>query len=153
MIQRFQTFVTAITQIYRSIHKLKSQKMADFGLKGTHVMCLFQLSQHPEGLTSAQLTQYCEEDKAAISRAISQLREKELIVLEEIPGQRSYRAPITLTQQGRDITRRMDEKIMSAVCQAAQGYSEEDRATFYRVLLQIADNLQLASSGKEGETK
>ena len=148
MIQRFETFVTAVTQIYRSIQKLKSQEMADFGLKGTHVMCLYQLQQHPEGLTSAQLAQICEEDKAAISRALSELRERELVAIPEGSGHR-YRALVTLTPQGQVITRQMDQKILDAVTTAAQGYSAEERAVFYRVLLQVSENLQAACAAKE----
>ena len=150
MIQRFETFVTNITSIYRSIQKLKSQEMASLGLKGTHVMCLFQLRQHPEGLTSTQLAQLCEEDKAAISRALTELRERGLTSVEETPGQRRYRAPVTLTEAGREVTHQMDRKILGAVRQGAQGYTAEERDTFYRVLLQIAENLQgAAASGEE----
>ena len=150
MIQRFETFVTNITSIYRSIQKLKSQEMASLGLKGTHVMCLFQLRQHPEGLTSTQLAQLCEEDKAAISRALTELRERGLTAVEETPGQRRYRAPVTLTDAGREVTHQMDRKILGAVRQGAQGYTAEERDTFYRVLLQIAENLQgAAASGEE----
>ena len=149
MIQRFETFVTAITQIYRSIQRLKSQEMAPFGLKGTHVMCLFQLQKHPEGLTSAQLSQLCEEDKAAISRAVAELREQNLIESPSLKEHRNYRSPLTLTEQGREITQRMDQKILNAVRTAAQGYSAEERSIFYHVLLQIADNLQEASTKSE----
>ena len=46
MLQRFQDFVTGITQCYRSIQKIKSTEMTEFGLKGTHVMCLFFLGQN-----------------------------------------------------------------------------------------------------------
>ena len=148
MIQRFEIFVNAITQIYRSIQKLKIQEMASFGLKGTHVMCLFQLQKHPEGLTSAKLTQLCEEDKAAISRALSQLQEKKLISFEEIPGQRRYRSLITLTPKGYEITSQMYEKIMNSVGVGAQGYNEEERETFYHVLLLITKNLQKAAEGE-----
>ena len=54
--------------------------MTEFGLKGTHVMCLFFLHHTPEGLTAAQLCQLCAEDKAAISRTIATLKEKGYIV-------------------------------------------------------------------------
>lgn len=148
MIQRFETFVNSINQIYRSIQKLKIQEMASFGLKGTHVMCLFQLQKHPEGLTSAMLTQLCDEDKAAISRALSQLQEQELISFEDIPGQRRYRSMITLTEKGHTITSKMYEKIMASVGVGAKGYSDEERETFYRVLLLITKNLQKAAEGE-----
>lgn len=149
MVQRFETFVTSITQIYRCIQKMKTQEMADFGLKGTHVMCLFHLSQHSEGLTGAQLAQYCEEDKAAISRIVSELKERGLVVVPENPGQRRYRAAITLTEEGVAISRQMGQKIIGAVGVAAQGYTEEERDTFYHVLLQVAENLQAAASKEE----
>ena len=148
MIQRFEVFVNAITAINRSINKLKMQEMKSFGLKGTHVMCLFQLQKHPDGLTSAMLTQLCDEDKAAISRALSELSKKELIVYEEVPGQRRYRSLITLTQEGKDITTKMYEKIMHAVGAGAQGYSDEERDTFYHVLLLVTKNLQTAAEGE-----
>ena len=146
MKQRFETFVTAITQINRSIQRLKTMEMADFGLKGTHVMCLYQLQQHEEGLTSVQLTQFCDEDKAAISRTIAELREKGLVNVPESGGRR-YRVQITLTDAGRAVARKMDPKIIDAVLTAAQGYTEQERETFYRVLLKIAENLQAASMG------
>ena len=146
MKQRFETFVTAITQINRSIQRLKTMEMADFGLKGTHVMCLYQLQQHEEGLTSVQLTQFCDEDKAAISRTIAELREKGLVNVPESGGRR-YRVQITLTDAGRAVARKMDPKIIDAVLTAAQGYTEQERKTFYRVLLKIAENLQAASMG------
>ena len=143
MKRRFELFVTAINQIYRCIQKLKSSEMADFGLKGNHVMCLFQLRQHEEGLTSAELAKLCEEDKAAISRSIAELRSCGLVCEPEGEIKR-YRVKITLTPEGREITERMDQKIIDAVMTGAQGYSVEDRENFYRVLLQVADNLQNA---------
>ena len=142
MIQRFETFVTAITQIYRSIQKLKVKEMADFGLKGSHVMILFHLKKHPEGLTAALLCQYCEEDKAAVSRTLNELQALDLICIEEHPGQRRYRSSVTLSDKGNEITTEMEVRIKKAVGLAAQGYSDEQRELFYQVLLQISANLQ-----------
>ena len=93
MLQRFQSFVTGVTQCYKSIQKIKATEMTEFGLKGTHVMCLFYLSQHPEGLTAAQLSQMCAEDKAAISRTLAVLQERDYIQA----GEKKYRAPLCLT--------------------------------------------------------
>ncbi len=148
MKERFEIFVTAITQIYRSIQKLKSQEMAGFGLKGTHVMCLFQLEQHREGLTSLQLAQFCDEDKAAISRAVSELRKLGLVQVPQDSG-RHYRVLLTLTEQGRQVTGQMNRKIIEAVMAGAQGYSQEEREIFYCVLLRVAENLQAACAAAE----
>ena len=148
MKQRFETFVTAIGQISRSLQKLKSSAMADFGLRGTHVMCLYQLQQHEAGLTSAQLVRLCDEDKAAISRSISELLDQKLVECPE-QGLRRYRKTIYLTEKGRQVTAVMDQKIVDSVMSAAQGYSQEDREIFYHVLLQVADNLQKACNAQE----
>ena len=145
MEKRFEIFVTAIGQISRSLQKLKSSEMADFGLKGTHVMCLYQLQRHQKGLTAAQLAHLCNEDKAAISRSVSELQNLNLVEIPEAPGRR-YRKPIVLTEQGHRITDAMDQKIIDAVDTAARGYTEQEREIFYRVLLQVAENLQDACS-------
>ena len=149
MIERFETFVNTINQLYRSIQRLKTQEMADFGLKGTHVMCLFQLQKHPDGLTAANLATLCEEDKAAISRALQELHAKALIHIPQPSGQRRYRSLITLTNDGMVITERMQTKIKHAVNIGAQGFNDQDRRTFYRVLLTITKNLNEASEGEQ----
>ena len=148
MKERFETFMTAIGQINRSLQKLKSIEMADFGLKGTHVMCLYQLQQHEEGLTSAQLAQLCDEDKAAISRSIGELREKGLAYQPDQEEKR-YRKLNLLTDRGREVTQAMDQKISDAVLTAARGYTAQERETFYHVLLQVAENLQSACTFTE----
>ena len=138
MIQRFETFVMAITEIYKSIQKIKTQEMSDLGLKGTHVMCLFFLKEHPEGLTSAELSTLCFEDKAAISRVLKELSNVECIQYEP----KKYRSLITLTENGQKVCNVMHDKIIKSVDLAAQGYSLEEREIFYRVLLKVANNLK-----------
>ena len=138
MIQRFETFVMAITEIYKSIQKIKTQEMSDIGLKGTHVMCLFFLKEHPEGLTSAELSTLCFEDKAAISRVLKELSNVQCIQYEP----KKYRSLITLTGNGQKVCEVMHDKIIKSVDIAAQGYNLEEREIFYRVLLKVADNLK-----------
>ena len=55
MVDRFENLTSGITQIYKSIQKIKRCRMDSLGLKGTHVMCLHYLSEYPEGLTAADL--------------------------------------------------------------------------------------------------
>ena len=147
MKERFETFVTAITQIYRCLQKLKNQEMADFGLRGSHVMCLYQLSCHEDGLTPARLAQLCEEDKAAVSRAVAELKDLGLICTSAEP--KKYRRHLLLTDRGREVTEIMDRKIIDAVLTAAQGYGPEERKIFYGVLLQVAENLRNACEARE----
>lgn len=138
MIQRFQAFVAGVTMCYRYIQRIKSAEMTEFGLKGTHVMCIFFLHHNPEGLTAVQLCQLCAEDKAAISRTLSVLMERGYIRSED----KKYRARMQLTESGTEIACRIDSLIEQWVGFGGDGLSKEDRDTFYRVLGQISNNLQ-----------
>ena len=137
MLKRFQSFVSGITICYKYIQRIKSVEMTEFGLKGTHVMCLYFLRQNPEGLTAAQLCQLCMEDKAAISRTLAVLNEKEYISTEG----KKYRASIRLTEKGIDVTDKIELLIGEWVGCGGDGLSEEDRETFYRSLEHISSNL------------
>ena len=64
----FEVFINTINQINHSIQVIKNNEMIKYDLKGNHVMCLYQLRQHKDGLTSTELARLCGEDKAAISR-------------------------------------------------------------------------------------
>ena len=138
MNRRFQSFVTGITTCYKCIQRIKAMEMTEFGLKGAHAMCLFFLHQNPEGLTAAQLCQLCAEDKAAISRTLATLQQDGYI---ESRGKR-YRATLQLTEKGQQMARRVDVLIAQWVSTGGDGLTEEDRATFYRVLEHISRNLR-----------
>ena len=53
MDDRFEKLTTNVAQIHKSIQKIKKIYMQSQGLKSTHVMCLYYLSDHPDGLTAA----------------------------------------------------------------------------------------------------
>ncbi len=137
MLKRFQSFVSGITICYKYIQKIKSVEMTELGLKGTHLMCLFFLRQNPEGLTAAQLCQLSMEDKAAISRTLAILHEKEYIYSQA----KKYRAEIRLTDSGLAVAEKIEELIEQWVGCGGDGLSEEDREVFYRSLEHISSNL------------
>lgn len=82
MIERFELFTTTIGQIYKNLQRIKMQEMAEFQLKGIHVMCLLELNRNKEGLTVTQLSAFCGEDKAAISRTVSDLMKQGLVTAD-----------------------------------------------------------------------
>ena len=147
MIQRFDAFVSGITACYKYIQRIKSMEMTEFGLKGTHVMCLYYLRRNPAGLTAAQLCGLCAEDKAAISRTVSELRSRGYITTL---SEKAYRAMLTLTSAGQEIARKFDHLIEGWVTTGGDGLSDEERSDFYKVLSTIADNLR---SRIESESK
>ena len=150
MVDRFEKFVLYINQIYRCIQKIKSREMTELGLKGTHVMCMLNLYQHPDGLTSAQLAELCMEDKAAVSRAVSLLREYDLVHVEIPKTGRTYHSRVYLTSQGRIITQHIIRVVEDAMERGGQGLTADDRRVLYRSLRRIAGNLQKICE-EEGE--
>ena len=60
----------------------------------------------PGGLTATQLTELCKEDKAAISRTLSQLSSKGLVSCELPEHKRSYRTLYYLTEEGNTVVKR-----------------------------------------------
>ena len=140
MIQRFDAFVSGITSCYKYIQRIKSMEMTEFGLKGTHVMCLYYLRQNPAGLTASQLCGLCAEDKAAISRTVSELKSRGYITTL---SQKAYRAMLTLTAAGQVVARKFDQLIESWVTAGGDGLTEEERSDFYKSLSSIAENLRV----------
>ena len=139
MIHRFHTFVSNITLCYKSIQRIKSVEMTEFGLKGTHAMCLFYLHHEPGGLTAAQLCSRCEEDKAAISRTLAELIEQGYIQPAE---KRKYRAPMQLTDAGIQVAEKVDTLVEQWVTAGGAGLTDEERAAFYHALDIISENLK-----------
>ena len=139
MLQRFDAFVTGITICYKYIQRIKAAEMTPFGLKGTHVMCLHHLRQNPDGLTAAQLCTLCAEDKAAISRTVSELRQSGYITS---PSTKSYRALLLLTEVGQELCKKMDSLIEGWVAAGGDGLTTRERLDFYRSLELISNNLR-----------
>lgn len=146
MTDQFEKFVNSITQLYRCIQKIKNREMTELGLKGTHVMCLFHLKRHEEGLTAVELSNLCLEDKAAISRAISDLSREGLVAQEESGAKRKYRSRIRLTEAGKSAASKMVQIIESAVEKGRVGLSAGELDAFYKALNVISKNLQAVSN-------
>lgn len=141
MIERFENLTTGVARIYKCIQKIKKHQMSQFGMKGTHVMCIHYLDHHPEGLTAARLCKLCGEDKAAISRILADL-EKQRLIFYDSRKTKKYRTNALLTDSGKAYARKIQELILHATMQGGQDINEEEREIFYRVLNQIAGNLE-----------
>lgn len=149
MIERFDLFTRYITRIYRDLQRIKNLEMVEYNLKGIHVMCLFHLNHTRKGLTVTGLGQACTEDKAAISRTVSDLVEKGLVTVD---SSKKYRAPIILTEKGLAIANQIDGMVCSAVLAGGAGLNDSERRTFYKALVTISDNLAAYLKGEPNES-
>ena len=139
MQDRFSTFTVLIDRIKRCIRRIKTEEMAEFDLKSPHVSCIYYLYRF-EALTSKELAEICDEDKASVSRSLDFLEENGFIFCENEMRKR-YKSPFQLTQKGLEAGQKLVAKVDRIIEAASQGLAEEDRNTMYRGLAIISENL------------
>ena len=140
MESRYELLSGSISSMYHDIQKIERVEMAKYGLKGPHAQCLLAMKRYPEGITSARLCEVCDKDKAAVSRTLGELEAAGMVIRENRNGSK-YRANLMLTAQGQAAAEAVVEKARLAVEKAGNGFGEEEREVFYRVLSIIAGNL------------
>ena len=145
MKERFQTFTALIAKISRNIKKIKNQEMAEYGLRSVHVTCLYYLYS-AESLTATELCELCEEDKATISRGLEFLEAEGYIACESKLAKR-YKSPLLLTARGKEVGKKIADKINLVLDEICVDLSEAEREEFYRCLSVISDNLELCTAG------
>lgn len=141
MLSKYEYFSFLISGVYHSIQKLERDEMVKYGYKGAYAQYLAAMRRYPEGVTSAQLCEICEKDKAAVSRAVTEMEEKGLI-FRESSGDTLYRARLHLTKEGEKAADFVCERARLAVDAAGKGLIDEDRKVFYAALDLIAGHLQ-----------
>lgn len=140
MLERFEHFTTLTSRIRRSIRKIKTEEMAEFDLKTPHLFSLYLLYKNGS-LTPKELSELCKEDKGSISRSIEQLEKFEL-VSADTSKHKKYKTPLTLTEKGKRITKKLVKKMDEIIEEAGDGISDEDRAIFYKTLSKLNKNLE-----------
>lgn len=138
---RFETFTGTILELSRYLQKLKELEMKPFGLRANHVMALYYLGKHPDGLTVTELTEACREDKAAVSRCVAQLIERSLISGNFPENKRSYRTKLHLTESGQELVRKLNERVEAIMTGGRNGLSKEQSENLYAAMEIILNNL------------
>lgn len=148
MINRYETFTILVNNINRSIRKIKNEEMKDFNLKSNHVSCLYFLYKRGT-LTATELTDLCDEDKAAISRSLDYL-EKNGYIKCESQAKKRYKTDLSLTEKGMEVGKFICDKIDKVLEKSSFGLSEEKLAIFYEGLNLINENLnRIIETGEE----
>lgn len=138
---RFETFTGSILELNRCVQKLKDLEMKPFGLRANHVMCLYYLGKNPQGLTVTELAETCREDKAAVSRCVSLLVERGFVGGSFPENKRSYRTKLSLTASGRELVRKIYQKVDAAMVGGGSGLTEVQRENLYASMELIIRNL------------
>jgi DNA-binding MarR family transcriptional regulator len=140
MQERFEQFTVLIAKTSRLIRKIKTEEVAELGLKGMHVSCLYYLYKAKK-LTAKELCEFCDEDKGAISRSLDYLEKNGYVYCADTAKKR-YKSPIELTEKGLETSMRLSEKIDRALSLGGEGLTEEKRQIFYESLALVCENLE-----------
>ena len=138
---RFEKFALLIDGVQKCIQKFKNSIAPELGIKSVHVLWIYELFVHPEGLTSAELAVRSNIDPSLISRELASLKRRGYITKETTPGKRTYNARITLTDEGKALAESIYQKALQVQNSVNEGVSKKELATFYTVLEKLRDNL------------
>ncbi len=140
MLNRFIKFSHLIASIHKSLQKIHNEELQKYGIKAAYAQYLVAMYRSDEEMTVKELSDICDNDKAAVSRAIAEMDEAGLIIRED---DKHYRTKLCLTEEGSKTAQFICDKAEAAVLKAGGELTEEERNTFYSVLEKIEDNLLL----------
>ena len=149
MKKRFDRFTSAVSSINQSIIRIKKEEMKKYGLRSGHVDCLHLLYDHPDGLSSKEISILSDMDKAAVSRYMEQMEEVGFAYMDEDEN-KVYGRKWMLSEKGLETARYVDEKIIRTVETIGALISDEERTILYKTLEQIDQNIKdhLNNTGK-----
>ena len=139
--------MTLVTGASRSITKIKTKYMSNYGLGSTHTACMRKLFNSPDGVTRTQLAESCDLDKAQVTRIINELSEKGYAV--EIGGKSHYKRRVMLTDTGRQVAAEINDIVLDFNKYVSESITTDEIATFYRVFGEICANLKSAEEFSE----
>ncbi len=139
MRKTFDVLCPDIKHLLKVVQNFKSQKMTEYGLKGSTAQCICCIAICANGLTASELSERMKVDKAQVSRCMTELGDKGLVFREEREG-KQYRQKYCLTSKGREVAAdicqtswMLHERICAGVC-------KEDMESFFRVLEMLCEN-------------
>ena len=131
---RFERFIYLIEGIHKSIGRIKFDTVPDLGIKSVHVMWLYKLLRHPDGLTASELAAASTVDPSLVSREITALKKSGYIEAEGGAGKRAYNARLRLTPAGREIAERIREEAVRVQQEVSREVGECELEAFYTTL-------------------
>lgn len=146
---RFEKFTLLIDGIHKSISKIKFDTAPYLGVKSVHVFWIYQLSQHPEGLTAAEIASVSMVDRSLVSREIAALEKGGYVAREDTGNKRSYNARITLTDKGVDLAKKITKEAIGVQSMVDVGITEEELVSFYNTLEKLYENFVSLCSGEK----
>lgn len=137
---RFIRFTQMIDTTQKCVKRLELSFAPLLGIKSVHVFWLYELLQHPKGLTATELAQHCMVDRSLISREINELKQDGLVEVKALTRS-NYNALLILTDKGQKMAERIGEVAFLIQNDARGDISEQDILLFYATFEKILNRL------------
>ena len=137
---RFEKFILLICGVYKHISRLKNVFAPEMGIKGVHVLWLYELRMHPEGLTAAELASVSMVDRALVSRELEELKRAGYV--DGKGDGRNYNVTLRLTPAGEEVADRIIATVADLQGQLDDGITPEELGSFYETLGKLYRNFE-----------
>lgn len=137
--ERFEAFSALISSIHGNIQKLKARYTTQLGLKAVHVVWLYLLRTHPEGMSASELAAAGQTNRSLVSREIDELFDKGIVYTQDSSDKRRYGWKLMLTDKGTQLADVISAVVTDIQNTVSRDISEDDLITFYRTLRILAN--------------
>ena len=136
----FERFAQMLSNATKSLYRLKSRYMSNYGLSSTHTICLRKLYESRDGLTKSEISDTCGIDKAQTTRIMGELIAKNYV--EDDSSKKTYNRKFFLTDAGRKMTEEINQTVEGVVEYVNLGIPREEIEQFYTVFEAINKRLK-----------
>lgn len=147
--ERFEEFSQLIGEVQNGIQRLKAKYCTQIGLKPSHVLWLYLLKRHPEGLSASELSEASKVDRSQVSRGIDELFEAEVIKVDDHGDKRRYGNKIRLTEKGYRYAEAITLVVDYIQNELSGDLTPDEVAIFYHVLAIFAERFEVLSRKNE----
>ena len=139
MKKTFDALYADIKNLLKVVQNCKSNKMTEYGLKGSTAQSLCCIARAADGLNANELSDLLKIDKAQVSRCMAELGQKGLVFRDEQEG-RQYRQKYRLTQKGSEVAQDIAHTSRGIREKIRAGVSNKELDEFFNVLEVLCEN-------------
>jgi DNA-binding MarR family transcriptional regulator len=129
------SLILSLENVAKYFERIKSSKIAEFGIRIAHFNCLIHIDLSADGLTPTELSKNCGVDKAFISRTTSDLVKGGFIETnQKYEDGRKYRLKYILTEKGKFVLHETKKTVEHYFSELGNKIGEYEMNSFMRVM-------------------
>ena len=129
------SLILSLENVAKYFERIKSSKIAEFGIRIAHFNCLIHIDLSADGLTPTELSKNCGVDKAFISRTTSDLVKGGFIETnQKYEDGRKYRLKYILTEKGKFVLHETKKTVEHYFSELGNKIGEYEMNSFMRVI-------------------